>query len=288
MERDEIYLIEAWRMLLREWQWFAAALAFALLTTFALTHLLKRQWQATAWLQIGQVGVVPSGQDPKVEPLARVMERLKLVPFENEILRGAGFSPDAPQSKLYRSSLELDPLPYAGPLIRLSLRAESPQLARRLAEATVARLGDVHLKLEAAPLSQARQRLAQVQNDLRDAIASRDGLLKSATARGANRQGDDSGVVLESVLLDNNQQDIRRLQETRDDLAARLSSTYTYRTSLMWPVYVPKNSSSPNSPLLWAIGLVVGLGLGTFAAVARNAWRRRAVQSAHAPAAASA
>jgi LPS O-antigen subunit length determinant protein (WzzB/FepE family) len=288
MERDEIYLIEVWRILRREWPWLVVALVLTLFATSALTHLIKPQWQATAWLQIGQVGVVPAGQDPKVEPLARVMERLKLVPFENEILRDAGYSPDAPQSRLYRNSLELDPLPYAGPLIRLSLRAESPQLARRLAEATAARLREVHVQLEAEPLAQARQRLAQVQNDLRDAIATRDGLLQSATARGANRNAGDSEAALESILLDNSQHEIRALQDTRDDLVARLSATYTYRTSLMWPVYVPDKPASPNSPLIWALGLVVGLGLGTCAAIARNAWRRRVVESAHASTAAAA
>jgi hypothetical protein len=38
--------------------------------TYAFTHVVKPQWEATAWIQIGQVGQVPRDQDPKVEPLA--------------------------------------------------------------------------------------------------------------------------------------------------------------------------------------------------------------------------
>ena len=269
MERDEIYLRDVWRILLREWRWFAAVFVLTLLCTFAATHLLKPQWEANAWIQIGQVGVVPEGQDPKVEPLQRVLERLKLVPFENEVLKSAGFSPDAPQSRLYRDSLKLEPMPYAGPLIRLSVRADSPQLARRLAEATVARLDAIHLQAEAGPLADARVRLAQVRNDLRDALAERDRLLQSA--RKATRQDAAANVALESMLLQGKQQEIRNLQQTRNDLLARLGPAYTYETSLMWPVYVPARPAFPNYALIWLIGVAVGISLGAFVAAARNA-----------------
>ncbi len=73
--------------------WFAGVLLLTLVCTYAFAHLVKRQWQATAWIQIGQVGQVLSGQDPKVEPLLRVIERLELVSFENEILESAGYAP---------------------------------------------------------------------------------------------------------------------------------------------------------------------------------------------------
>jgi LPS O-antigen subunit length determinant protein (WzzB/FepE family) len=281
MERDEIYLMDVWAIFVREWRWFLAALAFSLLVTFMLTRLLGNQWEATAWIRIAQVGVVPSGEDPKVEPLLRVIERLNLESFENEVMKSAGFSPDARASKLYRATLELRPMPYAGPLIRLSLRADSPQLAKRLAEATVARLSMLHRRLEAEPLAHARQRLRQVQDDLRDAMAERDRLMKSAAANAA-RKGSVSDATLASVLLNGKQQEIRNLQAAISDLTTRLSPAYTYGTSLMWPVYVPRKPAFPNRALMWTIGAVVGIGLGAFAATARNALRRRARQPARA------
>lgn len=283
MERDEIYLLDVWAIFVREWRWFVAALVFSLLVTFVLTRLIADQWQATAWIRIAQVGVVPTGEDPKVEPLLRVIERLKLESFENEVMRSAGFSPDARESKLYRRTLELEPMPYAGPLIRLKLRAHSAQLARRLAEATVAQLSALHQRLEAEPLAQARQRLKQVQDDLRDALAERDRLTKSAESRSASRNGESvSDATLDSVLLNGKQQEIRNLQVTLSDLSTRLSPAYTYGTSLVWPVYVPSRPAFPNHGLMWAIGVVVGIGLGAFAATARNAFRRRAHQPARA------
>src|SRR5690348_12523506 len=107
MEQDEIYLIDLWRIFTREWKWFAAVTVLTLACTYAFAHLVKRQWEASAWIQIAQVGQVPSGQDPKVEPLARVLERLQLVAFQNEVMASMGFSPKSPEALLYRKSLKL-------------------------------------------------------------------------------------------------------------------------------------------------------------------------------------
>lgn len=267
MERDEIYLIDMWRILLREWRWFVATLAVILIATFAFMQTVKPQWQASAWIQIGQVGAAPPGQDPKAEPLARVIERLQLVPFQNETLQSIGIAPDTPEGGLYRKSLKLEPLPYAGPLIKLSVRAHSREEARRLAEATVAQLQATHRGFEAPQLGFAHARLDEVQTDLRNALAERDRLQQAAT------QNKDSFAGL---LLTSKNEEIRTLQLTRADLVARLSATYTYDTSLMWPVYVPQNQAFPNPVLTWGMGLVFGLFLGGFAAVTRNALRRRA------------
>jgi len=271
MQRDEIYLIDMWRILLREWRWFTAVLIVVLAATFAFLHTTKPQWQADAWIQIGQVGAVPAGQDPKAEPFQRVLERLKLVPFQNETLESMGIGPRTPEGALYRHSLKIEALPYAGPLIKLSVRAHSPEMARKLAETTVARLKTIHRDAETMQLDFAHARLAEVQTDLQQAIAERDHLQQVAT------QNKDSFAGL---LLSSKNDEIRSLQSGRDDLQARLSTTYTYDTSLMWPVYVPEDPVFPNHLLMWGMGGVLGVFLGTLAAVRRNALRRHAAVSA--------
>jgi hypothetical protein len=42
MQRDEIYLVDMWRIFLREWRWFTCALVIVLAITFAFEHLAKR------------------------------------------------------------------------------------------------------------------------------------------------------------------------------------------------------------------------------------------------------
>lgn len=271
MQRDEIYLIDMWRILRREWRWFMAVLIVVLAAVFVFMRVAKPQWQADAWIQIGQVAAAPTGQDPKAEPLQRVLERMKLIPFQNETLASIGIGPRTPEGQLYRHSLKLEPLPYAGPLIKLSVRAHSPELARKLAEATVDELKTIHHDAEATTLNFARARLAQVQTDLQQVTAERDHLQQVATQTKDGFAG---------LLLTSKSDEIRTLQQARSDLEARLSSTYTYDTSLMWPVYVPENAAFPNPALTSGAGGVLGLFLGTLAAVWRNALRRRAAVAA--------
>jgi len=271
MEQDEIYLIDLWRIFSREWKWFAAVLVVVLVCTFAFAHRAKNQWEATAWIQIGQVGQVPSGQDPKTESLARVIERLQMVPFENEVMNSLGFSPDSPEASLYRKSIKLDPLPYAGPLIRMTLRAYSPQQARQFALATVNQLHAIHHQLEATPLQLARARLDQIQADLRDAQVERDRLQQAVTPAGKGIQD----PLLASVLLTSKNAEIRGLELARSDLVDRLSATYTYETSLLGSVYVPDRKASPNLVLIWGAGILLGAFLGGLVALARNVVRRR-------------
>ncbi|HEY2622327.1 MAG TPA: Wzz/FepE/Etk N-terminal domain-containing protein [Dyella sp.] len=274
MERDEIYLVDMWRIVVREWKWFLLMVVLVLAATYAFTHVARRQWEATAWIQIAQVGQVPQGQDPKVEPLQRVAERLQTKAFQDEVVQSLGLPLDSREAGLYRKSLKVDQLQYAGALVRLTVRADSAQQARQFAEATVAQLRVVHQGLEATTLALARARLDEVQADLKDALAERDRLLQTA---GTGDAGDKSGQAssLAGVLVASRGEEIRNLQTTRSDLLTRLSASYTYETSLLWPVYVPEGQVFPNAVLFWGVGILAALGLGTFAAVVRNALRRR-------------
>jgi uncharacterized protein involved in exopolysaccharide biosynthesis len=274
MERDEIYLVDMWRIVVREWKWFLLMVVLVLAATYAFTHVARRQWEATAWIQIAQVGQVPQGQDPKVEPLQRVAERLQTNAFQNEVVQSLGLPLDSREAGLYRKSLKVDQLQYAGALVRLTVRADSARQARQFAEATVAQLRVVHQGLEATTLALARARLDEVQADLKDALAERDRLLQTA---GRGEAGDKSGQAssLAGVLVASRGEEIRNLQTTRSDLLTRLSASYTYETSLLWPVYVPEGQVFPNAVLFWGVGILAALGLGTFAAVVRNALRRR-------------
>jgi len=273
MQRDEVYVVDLWHILAREWAWFLAGLLAVLIAVFAFSHSARRQWEAVAYIQIGQVPALP-GTDPKVEPLARVLERLQLVPFQNHVLANIGIKDDAPEAKLYRKSIKLEPLPYAGPLVKFSVRGWSPEQAKRFAEATVAELQVLHQALMAKPLAMTQTRLSEVDADLQRAEAQRDQLAQAAKT-GAAKDAQGEGAA--AMLLTATDAQIRDLRQLHSDLSVRLTHNYTYQTSLMWPVYVPQGPVFPNPTLIWGIGMVFGLSLGAFAAIARNAWRRRTV-----------
>jgi len=271
MDRDEIYLVDMWRLLVREWRWLALGLVIGLVCALAFSHLAKRQWEANAWILIGQVGQVPPGQDPKVEPIQRVLERLQFVPFQNEVLQRVGLGLKSPDAGLFRKSMKLEPLPYAGPLVKITLRATSQQLASQLATATVEQLRAVHQKLSETPLALAHARLGEVQSSLSATMAERDHLQQAAAPGSNGKPALDPAIA--SVLLSAKNDEVRNLEQARSDIAARLSSSYTYETSLMWPVYVPDRPAFPNPVLTWGVGMLFGLCLGGLIAVTSNAMR---------------
>jgi uncharacterized protein involved in exopolysaccharide biosynthesis len=269
MEQDEIYLIDMWRIFLREWRWFTAVLLLVLAATFAYAHLAKPKWEATAWIQVGQIGSALQGTDPKVESFQRVIQRLQTLEFQNSALQSAGFSNTAPEAQLYRKSFKLEPIPYAN-LIEVSVRALSPQLAKQLATATVTHLQAIHSGLEAAPLKLAKERLDEIQTELQGAIVDRDRLLHTAGQGGK----DETTPAIAGILLAGKNEDIHSLQIARNELVNRLSPSYSFETSLAWPIQVSGGPVSPNFVLTWGIGVFCGVFLGALAAMGRNVARR--------------
>jgi hypothetical protein len=272
MQHDEVYLIDMWRLLRRQRWWFLGVFALVAIAVAGYLATAKRQWEVDAWVQIGQVGAAPVGQDPKVEPLLRVMERMKTDAFKNEVLAGIGIPPKAPAAQLYRGSFTMDPQPYAN-LLHITVRAYSPEDARQLALATVAHLHAIHQMIGAQPLAVARQRLAEIDAGLVAANADRDRL--RAQLAGGHADG-----ALASVSLAGTDQGIRELQQARGEISARLEQNYTYETSMPWPVHVSDYPVKPIVPLVAGLGVLGGLFLGALAAIAADARRR----STHAPA----
>ncbi|WP_017171267.1 Wzz/FepE/Etk N-terminal domain-containing protein, partial [Xanthomonas phaseoli] len=198
-QHDEIYLIDLWRILRREWRWAAAALLVVLGLTFAFTRLAKPQWEATAWIQVGEIGPTPAGRDPKVEPFQRVIDRMKTRLFQDAVLRQAQVPLDGRAAQLYRGSLKPDPDPYAN-LIGVTIRAESAQQARTLAMATVTQLRMLHGDTNAAALELARARLQGLSEDLRAATSNREQLQRQLQA-GQGAASATPTQVLAGVLL---------------------------------------------------------------------------------------
>ncbi|HET6632245.1 MAG TPA: Wzz/FepE/Etk N-terminal domain-containing protein [Rhodanobacteraceae bacterium] len=277
MEHDEIYLIDISRMFVREWRWFACVLVVVLAATAVVTYVARDQWQATAWIQIGQVGQVPAGEKNEIEPLLRVIERLRMVPFQNEVMASVGLAPDSPAARLYRKSIDLVPLPYAGPLVRMNLRGFSRQQARQFAAATVRQLQAIHQRLEAIPLQLAHARLERIEADLHHATTERDQLARITLPAGKSGTGSIDNPLLASVLVSSKNDEIRSLQRARSDLLDRLSSTYTFQTSMLGSIYVPEKKASPHLVLMWGVGILLGLLLGALAVLARNVSRRMRV-----------
>jgi hypothetical protein len=269
-QRDEIYLIDLARLLLREWRWFIAFAVPVIVATIAFVATARSQWEAEAWIQIGQVGVAPMGMDPKVEPLLRVIERVKTRDFQDQVTSALGMPEDSPQAALYRRSLKTEPEPYAN-LFRLFVRGYSQGEAKTLAMATVTQLQSIHAQLGAPAFAQAKRRMDELDVALRAAMMDRDRLRQGA-------EGKDGALA--GVLLADKDEDVRALQKDRAELAYRLIPNNTYATSMALPVSAPLSRVSPNVPVIVGAGLLASLFLGGLAAVGRDAVRRTSTKPA--------
>ncbi|MGN6481951.1 Wzz/FepE/Etk N-terminal domain-containing protein [Luteibacter sp.] len=266
MQQDEIYLIDMWRLLARQRWWFIGVFVAVLALVGGYLSLAKRQWEVDAWIQIGQIGAAPTGQDPKVESLLRVMERLKTDDFKNEVLSGVGIPLKSPEARVYRASMKLDPQPYAN-LLHVTIRAYSPEDARQLALATVQHLQAIHKTIGSVPLATAQKRLMEIDGELDAAIADR--------TRLRGEMGNSRGEgALASFSLAGTDAGIRDLQQARSEIRTRLEANYTFETSMPWPVHVSENPVAPMIPLVGGLGVLGGLFLGVLAAVAADALRR--------------
>jgi hypothetical protein len=273
MERaDEIYLIDMWRIVVREWRWFAGTTAIVLMLTFAYLHAARSQWEATTWIQLGQMGVTPTGQDPKIEPFQRTLERLETVAFQNDVLKSVGVPVEAPEARLYRRSLKLEPLPYAN-MIKIHVRAYSGQDASQLASATVSMLQAIHARLGAQPLELAHDRLREVETNLKQARADQERLSREASGG----KGDEARLA--AILLASANDEVRALEQARSDLVTRLAANYTSATTMPWPIDAPEGRVFPNALLTWGMGALAAAFLASLAAVARHALRRRHVRT---------
>ncbi|HEY4092987.1 MAG TPA: Wzz/FepE/Etk N-terminal domain-containing protein [Luteibacter sp.] len=266
MQQDEIYLIDMWRLLARQRWWFLGVFLLVLVVVGGYLATAKRQWEVDAWIQIGQMGAAPVGQDPKVESLLRVMERLKTDAFKDEVLSGIGIPLKGPEARLYRASMKLDPQPYAN-LLHVTIRAYSPGDARQLALATVDHLHAIHQVIGAVPLTTARQRLLEIDGELDAAMTDRTRL--RGEADGTHAEG-----ALASFSLAGTDAGIRDLQQARAEIRSRLEANYTFETSMPWPVRVSENPVAPMIPLIGGLGVLGGLFVGVLAAIAADARRR--------------
>ncbi|MDF4002305.1 Wzz/FepE/Etk N-terminal domain-containing protein [Luteibacter sp. PPL552] len=267
MQSDEIYLIDLWRVVRRRWLWMAGVALATCTATFAWLHVARHQWEALATVQVGQVGTAPSGMDPKVEPFARVLQRLQSVGFQAEVLRRMGVAKDSDAGRLYIASLALEPDPYAN-LIRLRVRAYSPAEARRAATATVDRLVAIHAALSQAQLAVTRARSADIDQTLASAQGDRDRIARDL--QGASH----ADAMVANVALADTDAGIRTLKQIRGDFDARMTPSYTFPTSMPWPVTVSDHAVAPAQKPLMIIGVLVGLVLGVVAATAADARAR--------------
>lgn len=274
---NEISLLELWQVLVRHKYWVLGIPLIAMIGAFGITSQMKPQWEATGVMQIGQAGQTSQ----PIEPVARIVERMKLKTFPDNVLASVGVPlMDAPpRAALYRDSLKAKLLPSTD-LIEIKVRGHSREEASANIEATVAYLRAIHDRM-AAPATEVLQRqLARVELQIKNARAAMDGLRNTAELRQPSHSGDRfmANIELASTML-RWDTELRGLEHAKATYEEQLNPSHTYPTSLFDKVFIGEGPVAPRKVRISALSGLVALVVGMVTAFALNSASARRRQS---------
>lgn len=277
-ERDEMSLQDLWRVLIDQRRWLFGIVTLCVFLAFVGVLITRPKWEATAVIQIGQVGLPGIGQGSQlIEPSVRAIERMKMKSFENDVLISLKIpvEDENPLASLFRRSLSLKALGTTD-LIQVKVRGDSPDQAASWAQAVVDRLKNVHERLAQPTIDRLRKQQAELKKQMKSIEEERANFLK-IVSKSSETSGDSrfsENLLLSNLLLQKNAE-LRDFEMRRLAAEEQLTSVRTYPTSLIDVVYVPEKPVSPKKLLMLVLAAILGLFLGVVVALSRHYWRSR-------------
>jgi uncharacterized protein involved in exopolysaccharide biosynthesis len=259
----------------RRWGSVLLVTAVTLAAALAYCLLARHTYESTAVVRVGQVGLVGPQGDPGralIEPIARAAERLRTRQFQDSCLQAAHESAGEydPVARLYRRSLAARVVPNTD-LISLSVRGYSKETSRKLLQATVDTLAQVHAEIAAPAIQNLHSTALQLAQQVREARDDIERLRRLDQARGnlpPGSQFSESAYVAGS--LSTRLETLGRLQERQIGLEEQLNPARTYPTSAVDPARVDPDRTTPRLARALMIALAAGLLLGLFLALLRE------------------
>jgi len=276
--REEFSLAEMARILRAHARWVVGIPLVLVFVTLTVQLLTPRQWLASVVIKMGQIGsIAATGPATEyVEPIPRAIERMKQRAFQDAVLSNLGVPTDEkdPRASLYRQSLRIRQVDY-GDTVDIRVRGFSADEAKRMAEATVLHLRDVHDQLARPSVERLKRQLAAVEEDRARILTEQERLLRRAEERNK------AGVGFPERLLFDNM--IYQMSVQRRDLELRalayeenLGPLRTWETSALEPAFVGARPEARQTPLRVGLAGLLGLCLGGFVALLMNAFKSSA------------
>jgi uncharacterized protein involved in exopolysaccharide biosynthesis len=264
-DQTEIGVRDLWHVLTNQKKWVVGIPTVCVLLASVGIYFSKPKWEATAVIQIGQVGQSGVGQGSQlIEPPTRAIERMKMKSFEDAVLTSLRISiEDSNQVAVqFRNTLSLKALGTTD-LIQVKVRAVSQDQAKLWALTVVDRLKDVHDRLAQPTIDRLRKQQAELKKQMQTIEEERANLLNIVSK--SIKTSDDSrfsaNLLLSNLLLQKNAE-LRDFEMRRLAAEEQLTSVRTYPTSLIDRVYVPEKPASPKRLLIITIAGLLGLFLG--------------------------
>lgn len=284
MQGDEISLFDLWEKLRDGWRAVAAGLVVGVAGAVAGIVLIPPKYEAVAVVQVGQVGQVGqvrvSGQP--VEPPVQAVERMKTAAFQRRLaealddqewLQSIARSPSGSTKTLSPQVIRGTVGPDQVPLIELRAAGQTPEAARRKAEAAVAELARVHAELAQPALARMRADLAISREKLASAERDLAALTKLAEAAGIRDERFTQLALMTSLRIQKEAETFGQRQLIMA-LETAMEPPATQPARAIEAIFVPERPVSPKKSLLLVLGIIGGLLAGVLWVFVGDAWRR--------------
>lgn len=235
---DEVSIVEiasaAWRY---KWLLLAGPFVGAMLAALLIALVLSPLWQASASLELGRVsGSGKDGVPVAVENVSTAVSRMKNPSF-----------PIGP--------LRVIPEKDTG-IINLSIRAESPEMARQLLQENIAKLQLVHGEIMFPSVDKYRKQLQALDKDIQNTTAEIELLRKKLFA---HHDWNAFDATLSAKVLQDKMVGLRGMQASKLEIEENLNPLRTYNTKLIGEMAVSEGPVSPNKPMVIGVAMLLGV-----------------------------
>jgi uncharacterized protein involved in exopolysaccharide biosynthesis len=272
-DADEINLWDLLEVVKSGWRWIAGGVGVGLVGAVAAVLVVPPEFEATALVQPAYVGLAPGGKGTEVEPVAQILERLKLPTFYSDELVTlcqvkATVNPLDALAKAVKPTLV-----KGNSLIQLTYRAASPEVAQACLAGVVAQITKSQAAIATPIIDTLEEQLQLTKQQLSEAEKFETQLEKKAlTLDPSDVKFSQSMLMLNAAL--SKREEVSKLRRQYADQSLQLIPPMTQPAKLFEPIYAPQKAVFPKKSLT-ALGGVLGGGfvglLGLFVSLS---WRR--------------
>jgi LPS O-antigen subunit length determinant protein (WzzB/FepE family) len=264
---DELSLAEIW-MFLKHYKQvillipLVCAIASYILVAFFITP----QWEATAIVQVGQVGQVTK----PAEPIGNVIVRMLAPSFVTDFLNQSNLAPkDIESAKANFNRSWKVTKPRDVDLLEFKLRGNSPEVVRSLTYSSFDYLKRIHDKLMSANLDDLKSKFKTVNEEFNQVQEERDLFKKRLLAKHDSASSD---TILAAIALNELSTEFRVLKDRKLLLTEQMGPSETFSTRLVGDISVTPVPTRKS--MIVVLAILVGLFGGIFIAFVHSAITR--------------
>ncbi|WP_428825241.1 Wzz/FepE/Etk N-terminal domain-containing protein [Azonexus sp. IMCC34842] len=294
VHEDEVSLFDLWEKLRGGWCYVVGGTVVGTVCAGAALMVLPPKYEAVAVVQVGVVGVVGQagvsgvpGQPGQainmpIEPAAQAVERMKTPAFQLKVAERVGNqtwvedlmrSTNATTKYISLQIVKATATPGSAPLIELNAKAETPELARKIADESIKELAKREGVLAKPMIEKLRQDLAIA----RERLASAERELQSINKLVVNVGVKDDRFTQLSLMTDlrvQKESDVFKQRQAILALETALGVPYTQPAEALEDIFVTDKPVSPKKSLILFLGLICGLLVGVVSVFIVGSWRR--------------